>query len=86
MKTTIYLITCTATAVNMLVACTAGKQARKRLQLLLHLDADSRQYQPVQMDLTFRVPQHLTFSKRSRLIITPQLMVNDSLVQNCRWC
>lgn len=79
MKKTIYLLTCTATAVNMLVACSTGKQAQKTVTAtpapcMLTPDSANR----VQMDLLFRVPRR-AFSKRSRLIITPQLMVNDSL-------
>ena len=75
----LYTITCMAATLWMLAGCAAGRKAGKAVTVtqsphVLTPDSINR----VQMDVQFHVPSRY-FSKRSRLIILPQLVVNDTV-------
>lgn len=75
----LYTITCVAAALWMLAGCAAGRKAGKTLTVIpsphvLIPDSISQ----VQMDFQLHVPARY-FSKRSRLIILPQLIINDTV-------
>lgn len=75
----LYTITCMAATLWMLAGCAAGRKAGKAVTVtpsphVLTPDSINR----VQMDIQFHVPSRY-FSKRSRLIILPQLVVNDTV-------
>ena len=67
----------------MMGACATGRQATEPVTVtpadstLTPADGDS-----VRMDLTFHIPEN-TFNRRSRLVITPQVVVGDSVVDEC---
>lgn len=72
----LYTITCMAATLWMLAGCAAGRKAVTVTPSPQVLTPDS--INRVQMDVQFHVPSRY-FSKRSRLIILPQLVVNDTV-------
>lgn len=79
MKTKLYTITFAVAALGGLTGCATGGKAGKSVTstpapYVLTPDSMDR----VTLDLMFHVPRNY-FSKRSRLVITPQLWVNDSV-------
>lgn len=73
-----HILWATATA-GLLAACATGRQAEAPVTatpapcVLTPLDGDT-----ARMELTFHIPEN-TFNRRTRLVITPQLMVGDSV-------
>lgn len=79
MKTKLYTITFAVAALGALAGCATGRKTGKVITstpapYVLTPDSMDR----VTLDLMFHVPRNY-FSKRSRLVITPQLWVNDSV-------
>lgn len=79
MKSKIQYITLFAASVSLLAGCASQKQAEKRITLsptpyVLTPD-DGRN---ADMDVVFHVPENY-FTKRSRLVIVPQLVVGDTV-------
>ncbi len=75
----LYTITCMAATLWILVGCAAGRKTGKAVTVTpspYMLTPDS--INQVQTDIRFHVPSRY-FSKRSRLIILPQLIVNDTV-------
>lgn len=79
MKRKIQYITLLSASMGLLAGCAASRQEGKTISVspsLCVLTPDSANQ--VRMDMRFQVPGNY-FSRRSRLVITPQLLVNDSV-------
>ena len=81
MKHSIYHILLATTAAGLLGACATHRQAAEPVTAtpapcLLTPDSANR----ARMDLTFHIPEN-TFNRRTRLVITPQLLVGDSVAE-----
>ena len=79
----IYHFLLTATAAGLLTACVTGRKAAEPISVapspyVLTPDSANR----VHMDVTFYIPEN-TFNRRSRLVITPQLLVDGYVAQEC---
>lgn len=79
MKRNISYITLFSASLGLLAGCVSGRQAGKGISVtpvpyVLAPDSANR----VRMDLCFHVPEDY-LSKRSRLVITPQLVVEDTV-------
>lgn len=79
MKLNTQYITLLAASTGLLVGCASHRQVEKPVTVtpapyVLTPDSGNR----VTMDMVFHVPENY-FTKRSRLVITPQLLVNDSV-------
>lgn len=79
MKSKIQSITLLAASFGLLAGCAASRQGGQHVTVtppscVLTPDSSNR----VQMDMRFHIPRNY-LSKRSRLVITPRLLVNDSV-------
>ena len=79
MKRNIQYITLLTASLGLLVGCASNRQAGKTVTAtpspcVLTPDSTDR----VRMEMLFHVPENY-FSRRSRLVITPQLIVNDTV-------
>ena len=79
MKSKIQYITLLAASAGMLVGCASQRQAGSGItvtpEACVLVPEDGRN---ADMDVVFHVPDNY-FTKRSRLVITPQLMVGDTV-------
>ena len=79
MKRNIQYITLLTASLGLLAGCASNRQAAKTVTATPSpcvLTPDSANQ--VRMDMLFHVPENY-FSRRSRLIITPQLVVEDTV-------
>lgn len=76
MKGNIHTITLAAATLALLAGCAAGRKTVTVSPSPCVLTPDSADR--IQMDILFRIPRDY-FSKRSRIVITPQLVVDDTV-------